>query len=79
MSSPFDPKALELAVQRTLHESPDVPDDAKGAFLVVANQDGIKAVTAIKIDDRWRVEGVVSHGWHEGDTLEYGVSVRGTF
>lgn len=75
----FSPEALELAVQRTLQDSPIVPEGARGAFVVVANQDGIRAVTAVKIEDRWQMEAVVSHGWHEGDTLEYGVQIKGTW
>lgn len=79
MTNPFDPHALQLAVQRTLEDSPEVPEGAKGAFVTVANQDGIRAVIAVKVADSWQVQAAVQHGWHDGDTLEYGVSVRGTW
>jgi len=77
--SPFDPQALQLAVERTLADNPEIPEGAQGAFLTVANQEGIKAVIAVKINDRWQVQAAVSDRWADLSKVEVGVSVKGTW
>ncbi len=47
--------------------------------MTVANQDGVKAVVAVKIADRWTVQAVVEKSWHADDPITYGVVVSGTF
>lgn len=78
MDHPFDPAALQHVVAKTLADSPDVPVGAQGAFLTVANTEGIQAVIAIRVADQWQVKAVVSHGW-ASSTVDYGVSVTGTW
>lgn len=77
----FDQDALEATVRRTLDDAVLViPPDAHGAFLTVANQDGIKAVIAVRIADAWQVKAVVEHDWRDkADAVTYGVTVTGTF
>jgi hypothetical protein len=75
----FDPAALTAVVQRVLANSPDIPEDHHGAFLTVANEQGIRAVIAMKIGDEWRIQADVAHAWHAGSTITYGVQVSGTF
>lgn len=76
--SMFDPAALNSVVQRALADSPTIPEDAHGAFLTVANQDGIKAVIAVKLVDTWTVKAVVDHAWGSS-SVNYGVAITGTF
>jgi hypothetical protein len=78
-SGAFDPAALQLAVQRTLADSPDIPEGARGAFLTVANQQGIKAVIAIKVAEGWLVQASVSDRWTDPDQVEFGVRLHGTW
>lgn len=79
MTTPlFDPAALQHVVATTLADSPDVPVGARGAFLTVANNEGVKAVIAVRVADGWQVKAVVSHGW-ASTQVDYGVSVTGTW
>ncbi len=75
----FDPAALDAVVSRVLLNTPDIPEGHHGAFVTVANQDGIRAAIAIKVGDEWHVEASVSHGWHDGSAVAYGAKVTGTF
>ncbi len=75
----FDPAALEAVVRRTLAASPDIPEDHHGAFLTVANEQGIRAVIALRVGDDWQIRADVAHAWHAGSTITYGVQVTGTF
>lgn len=79
MSALFDSRALQHVVEQALTDSPEVPDGKRGAFLTVANQDGIKAIIAVKVDDRWTMKAVVEHPWASDDPIQYGVEITGTF
>lgn len=74
----FDRDALSAIVKKTLDENVTIPEDAHGAFVTVANNEGIKAVIAVKLADQWTVKAVVEHNWDTKD-VQYGVSVTGTF
>jgi hypothetical protein len=79
MTALFDSRALQHLVEKTLTDSPEVPEGKRGAFLTVANQEGIRAVIAVKVDDRWTLKAVVEHPWASSDTINYGVEITGTF
>jgi hypothetical protein len=74
----FDPAALQAVVAKTLHESPHIPEDARGAFVTIANRESIKAVIAVRVKGDWEVQAVVEHPWGS-KTVEVGVVVSGTF
>lgn len=74
----FDQAALNAVVKKTLDENVTIPEGARGAFVLVANNDGIKAVTALKIKGDWQIRGVVEYDRADND-VQYGVSVTGTF
>ena len=75
----FDPAALTAVVQRVLVNSPDIPENHRGAFLTVANEQGIRAVIAVKIGDDWTIKADIAHAWHADSKITYGVQVQGTF
>lgn len=75
----FDPHALESVVARTLAESPDVPEGARGAFVLVGNQDAVRAVVAVKVADQWTVKAFVEVEQKDLKHPTYGVSVTGTW
>lgn len=55
--------------------APDVvPPGHRGAFLVVADKQGARAVIAAKVNDVWQVDAIADHPWKAG--LDYGVNVR---
>ena len=76
----FDRAALDRVISMALDTSLVIPEDARGAFVTVANQIGVKAVIALKVNDAWRVEAVVAHEWKRPPGAStYGVKVTGTF
>lgn len=77
----FDPKSLELAVQRHLADVP-IPEGKRGAFLTVGNADGVKAVVAIRTGENWSLGAFVDVEKRPEDEhwgADYGVFVKGTF
>ena len=74
----FEPAALQHLVATTLAEV-DIPADKRGACVLVANQDSVKAVLAVRVGDGWKVQAVVEHEWTNGAEITYGVSVVGTW
>lgn len=77
-SSIFSDEALQNIVAKTL-STVEIPDNKQGAFLTVADNFGVTAVVAIKVHDDWQIHAAVSRAWKDGNSLEYGVSVTGTF
>jgi hypothetical protein len=75
----FDPAALEAVVQRVLATTPEIPENHRGAFLTVANEQGIRAVIAVKVGDEWTIKADIAHAWHADSKITYGVQVTGTF
>jgi hypothetical protein len=73
-----DPAAIQHLVARALAASPDIPEDAHGAFLTVANQESLKAVIAVRLHGDWTVQSVVEHAWGS-KTVAVGVVISGTF
>jgi hypothetical protein len=77
----FDERALQLAVQRHL-ESVPIPEGKRGAFVTVGNQDGVRAVIAVRVGDEWSVGAFLDVDRHPDDHdwgVDYGVIVKGTF
>jgi len=76
----FDPAALEKVVQRHLADVP-IPEDKRGAFITVGNQDGVKAAIAVRVGDTWSVGAFLDVEKRPGDDwdAEYGVLVRAVF
>jgi len=76
----FDPKSLELAVQRHLVDAP-IPDDKRGAFVTVGNADGVKAVIAVRTGDAWTLGAFVDVDRRPDDHwgVDWGVQIKGTF
>lgn len=72
----FDPAALEKVVNDTLNNY-DVPAGHKGAFVTVANGDGVQAVIATRLNDTWQVQTNV--GFTHDHGVEYGGSVKATW
>ena len=79
MTALFDDRALQHVVARALAESPDIPEGATGAFVLVGNQDSLKAVVAVKVADDWQVHAVVETAWKDPKRVTYGVSISGTW
>jgi hypothetical protein len=73
----FDPDALAAVVHRTLVESPDIPDGAHGAFLLVADQESAKAVVAVRVADGWKIEAMIETPWTDVRRVQVGVAVKG--
>lgn len=72
--SVFDQASLDVKVHEALIAA-KVPEDANGAFVVVATTSGgVRGVIAAKIDDVWEVDAVLS--WQPGGTVEGGVAVK---
>lgn len=73
----FETEALRKSVREALV---DVPKDSKVAILTVANQNGVKFVTAIKIDDNWDIQGFVQVQKdtvdNHGVNVDWGVAVQ---
>lgn len=80
MGTLFDPKALELAVQRHLAEVP-IPEGKRVAVVTVANQDSVKVVTAIRGGDNWTLGGFVDIDRQPDDHwgVDWGVTVKASF
>lgn len=58
--------------------APDVvPPGKRGAFLLVADQSGVKGVLAAKIGARWTVTEVVEHPWTGG--LKHGATLKASW
>ena len=80
--SPFDPHALELAVQRHLAANP-IPEGKKGAFFTVGNHDGVKAGVALRVKDRVELGTYLDVERDPNDDtnwdVEYGVTLKGYF
>ena len=75
----FDAMALDAIVQRTLLDNPTIPEGAHGAFVMVANANGIKAIIALKIAETWTVDAVVEREWRDDAPIKFGVTVTGSF
>ncbi len=74
----FDRESLNQAVHQALIDTPDIPHDATGAFVLVANETGLHAVTAVKIGERWNVAAEFSYAGTR-ESIGYGVQVKGHF
>lgn len=49
----FEQEAITKVVKEALV---NVPEDHKVAMVTIANNDGVKAVVAAKIDDEWQID-----------------------
>lgn len=73
----FSPDKLRETVQRAL-DQPDVDlTDKRGAFVLVADQDGVKAVTAMRVNDVWTIQAAVEQPWKGQPTI--GATVKATW
>lgn len=73
----FSPDELRATIQKTL-TAPDVDlGDKRGAFLVVVDRSGAKAVTAVKIGSVWTVQAVVDHPW--AGSLDFGANLKASW
>lgn len=77
MTGMFTQDALEKAVNDAFLMSSGIPENHKGAFVTIVNQDGVKAVIAHKLNNTWIVTAEVDHPW-AGD-LEYGAAIQATW
>lgn len=73
----FSPAELDAAVKEAFVTATDIPPGHRGAFVTVADQDGVKAVLAQKLNDTWTVTGYVDHPWMGG--LSYGATIQATW
>jgi len=76
----FDPKSLELVVQRHL-ATVSIPEGKRVAVLTVANQDSVKIVTAVRAGGDWTLGGFVDIAREPDDHwgVDWGVQIKGTF
>lgn len=78
MTGLFDPSpTIENAVRKALADKPDIPVEHHGAVVLVANQDGIHAVAAIRVGKDWDIGAGFSYDHAHG--LAYSAEVMGTF
>ena len=73
----FTDIALTKAVNDAFLLSSGIPADHRGAFVTVANKDGIKAVVAHKINERWVITAQVDHPW--SGNLNAGATIQATW
>lgn len=73
----FSQADLAKAVNDAFAVSQDIPTDHRGAFVTIANEHGVTAVVAHKIDDHWTVTGQIDHPWSGG--LDYGATIQATW
>ncbi len=71
-SSPFSPDAIRRAVVDTLNQAPILPADKRGALVVLATTDGVRAVLASKVNDHWDV---AAEAEYTGGEVAAGISV----
>jgi hypothetical protein len=74
----FSDESLKAAINSTLNTAIQLPDGAKGAFVVTTRQDGIYTAVAARVNDVWEVQGALAfHPATHG--LDYGVTVKATW
>lgn len=60
----FSPDATRAAVHDSLESAfKAIPDGKRGALLVVADQDGARALLAARIGHNWQLAGGVDKAW----------------
>ena len=67
----FEKEALDAIVKKQLVT---VPEDHTIAVVAVANQDGVKLVTAVKIKEDWEIQAYAMAA--KNHKIEYGASVQ---
>jgi hypothetical protein len=73
----FSPDELNAVVQQAFKVQSDIPAGHKGAFVTVADKDGVKAIIAEKLGGNWVITGSVDHPWSGG--LSYGATIQTTW
>ena len=73
---PFAIEALSHAVNAALQTAPPEHD---GASVSVSTAEGVKVVLAHRLNDHWSVIAAASHPASGKGTLDYGVSVNGSW
>lgn len=54
-----------------------VPDDKRGALLLLADENGARVTVAAKLGDHWKVAGGLGTPWH--GKAEWGASIMGSW
>lgn len=79
MPDPFSLDSLQKAVQAALEvPSTPIPPGHTLALVSVIDGDRAQLTVAKKINDKWQVEGYVTHPW-EGPAVQGGVMFHGSW
>jgi len=72
----FDSESLAKAIASAVAES-NIPPGHNNIFALAATRDGIKAVIAVKINNTWNINSMISTNYH--GELEAGILLKGSW
>jgi len=59
----FSPDEIKSIAEKALNIDVDIPDNHKGAVVVIADLTRVQIVSATKINDNWKISAIATHKW----------------
>lgn len=65
----FSPSEIKDLAEEALRTDINIPDEHRGALVAVVNLNKVELVSAIKVNNYWKIEIVATHEWTGNNDL----------